>query len=43
MTGLVVTDREDRSVAKQDGIIYLAMELIEGRSLQKMLRAPERI
>ncbi|MFN0298770.1 MAG: serine/threonine-protein kinase [Burkholderiales bacterium] len=30
-------------VAKQDGIVYLAMELVEGRSLQKMLRAPERM
>lgn len=31
------------AVGQQDNVAYIAMELVEGRSLQHMMRAPERI
>jgi serine/threonine-protein kinase len=30
-------------VGEQDGVAYIAMEVLEGRSLQQMLREPERL
>src|SRR5438045_1412646 len=30
-------------VGEQDGVAYIAMELLEGRTLQQMLRDPERL